>query len=213
MIPLPFELENYAEEFTSFLPPVLDEIERQTFLKTTYPQMLSGRIQAGLLHFLIRLTRAEHVLEIGTFTAYSSIAMASALTKGGKIITLEIDEKNTLLAKEFIKKSGFERQIELIQKNAIEYLSGLSEKFDFIFLDADKENYPEYYRLIKPLLKENTLWVADNVWWSGKVLNPRDEASQAIAEFNRLVKNDKDLVGYFLPLRDGLMLIQKNKSI
>ncbi len=209
MYSLPFDIQEYVERFQPELPEILDEIERQTHLQTSYPQMLSGKIQAGLLYFLTKLMGAREILEIGTFTGYSSIAMAAATDEKARVTTIEQDEKNLLLARSFIEQSGMKDKITVLEGNATDILPSLNRPFDFIFLDADKENYPLYYKLLKPLLKKKGLWVTDNVLWNGKVLSPQDEASRGIARFNELVQKDKELENYLLPIRDGLMLIRK----
>ncbi len=209
MITLPLDWELYIEKHTAPLPEILDEIERQTYLKTTYPQMLSGKIQAGLLHFLIKLSRPQKVLEIGTFTGYATIAMASALNEKAEIDTVENNEMMAEIARNFIEKSPWHNRITLHPADAVDFLKQTRNKYDFVFLDADKENYPVYFELIKPLLNPGALWVTDNVLWSGKVLNPSDKQTEGIAVFNRRITEDNTLENYLLPVRDGLMLAIK----
>ncbi len=208
MIKLPLDWEIYIEKHSSPLLEILDEIERQTYLRTTFPQMLSGKIQAGFLHFLVKLLRPDRILEIGTFTGYATIAMASALPDHAVLDTIEADETTAAMASEFFKQSPWKNKIKLHLENAEQFLRHTSLKYDFVFLDADKENYPKYYRLIKPLLNPGGLWITDNVLWSGKVLNPGDGQAQAIDRFNKLVNEDSGLENYLLPIRDGLMLIK-----
>ncbi len=208
MIHLPLDWEMYMEKYQPGLPEILDRIERDTHLKTTYPQMLSGKIQAGILHFLVKMIQPEKILEIGTFTGYATLAMASALKPESVIHTLEIDSKVARMAKTFFDQTPWNNQIELFETSAAEFLSQTSHMYDFVFLDADKENYPLYYELIKTKLSPQGLWITDNVLWSGKVLNPQDEQSKAIALFNEKIRLDPDLEQVFLPVRDGLMLIR-----
>ncbi len=210
MITLPQDWEMYIEQINSPLPEILDEIERETHWKTTYPQMLSGKIQASVLHFLAGLIRPVSLLEVGTFTGYATLAMADAMPENAKLLTLEKNPANASLAKSFFDKFERSGQIELITGDAVSFLQNDTRRYDFIFLDADKENYPVYFDLLKPKLIPGGLWVTDNVLWNGKVLNPgNDREAKSIAVFNEKVKNDPDLIKIILPVRDGLMVIRK----
>ena len=206
------EIERYIEEMSSSLPGFLEELERATYWETPYPQMLSGPIQAGILRFLVALVQPAKILEIGTFTGYATLAMASALPEGGRILTIDNNPENLHIFRRFLPECKNRSAIEIIEEDAVSFLQRTDQKFDFVFLDADKENYPEYYRLIKPLLNPDGLWITDNVLWSGKVLDPKDEQSRAIARFNRMVREDPDLLAQILPIRDGLLLIRRQKG-
>jgi predicted O-methyltransferase YrrM len=206
MLKLPLDWEIYIERHNSPLPSILDEIERQTHLKTVYPQMLSGKIQASILHFLTAFTRPSHILEIGTFTGYATIAMASALNENAVIDTVESDETAASMAQNFFDRTPWKNRIRLIQGNALEIIPNLPHTYDLIFLDADKENYPAYYKLIKNRLAPGGLWITDNVLWNGKVIYPDDRQARAIDRFNTLVMHDPDLEQIIIPVRDGLML-------
>ncbi|NPA43451.1 MAG: methyltransferase [Chlorobi bacterium] len=208
MMTLPPDLERYIEQFSAPLPPILDEIERDTWLKTPYPQMLSGKIQAGLLGFLTGLVRPRRILEIGTFTGYATLAMASAMPPDAMIDTVESDPVTAEMARSYFERTPWNDRIRLHLMPAARFLEKVREPYDLIFLDADKENYPLYYKLLKPLLSPRGLWITDNVLWSGKVLAPRDPASRGIHYFNELVARDKDLTQTIVPVRDGLMLIR-----
>ena len=209
MYQLPPEIERYVEELSSPLPGFLEELERVTHWETPYPQMLSGPVQAGILRFLVAMVHPQKILEIGTFTGYATLAMASALPEGGRIFTVDNNPENLHIFRRFLPECKNRSAIEIIEEDAVSFLRRTGQKFDFVFLDADKENYPEYYRLIKPLLNPDGLWVTDNILWSGKVLDPKDEQSRAIARFNRLVREDPDLLAQILPVRDGLLLIRR----
>jgi predicted O-methyltransferase YrrM len=198
--------EIYIEQFISRLDPLLDELENYTRWHTPYPQMLSGKWQAAFLHFLVRLKQPRRVLEIGTFTGYATLAMAQALPDGSKIITLENHPENLSIARRFFRKSKFGHKIEAVETQAPDWLSRNNEKYDLVFLDADKENYPRYYQIIKKRLNPGAWWITDNVLWNGKVLNPgRDPQARAIAAFNESVRRDPQLETMLIPLRDGLL--------
>ncbi len=210
MINLPPDWESYIEARNLPLHPLLDELERETHWRTPYPQMLSGKIQAAVLHFLVRLTDARRILEVGTFTGYATLAMAQALPDDGKITTIEHNAETLELARRYFERSGLAKRILIRQGDALDILGRMDTPFDFIFLDADKERYPQYFPLLKKLLAPGGLWVTDNVLWSGKVLNPSDGQARGIAGFNDLAARDPDLEQVILPLRDGLMLLRLN---
>ncbi len=212
MYQLPPEIERYIEEMSSPLPGFLEELERATYWETPYPQMLSGPVQAGILRFLVATVRPQKILEIGTFTGYATMAMTSALPEGGRIFTVDNNPENLHVFRRFLPGCTNRSAIEIIVEDAVSFLQRTNQKFDFVFLDADKENYPEYYRLIKPLLNPGGLWITDNVLWSGKILDPKDEQSRAIARFNRMVREDPDLLAQILSVRDGLLLIRRQKG-
>jgi len=209
MISLPPDWEMYIERHSSALPEILDEIERETYLKTTYPQMLSGKIQASFLHFTVKMNRPLRILEIGTFTGYATIAMASAMPPDAVLDTVETDETIAAMAQRFFRRTPWHDRIHLHLMPAKTFLAHARPLYDFIFLDADKENYPLYYDLLKPLLSPGGLWVTDNVLWSGKVLSPADPASRAIHRFNEKAAADPETEQIILPVRDGLMLLRK----
>jgi len=210
---LPPDWEKYIESLLPALPPVLDELEKYTYWHTPYPQMLGGKIQAALLHFLVQLTGSRRILEVGTFTGYTTIALAAALPPGGLVESIDLNERNLAIARRFIRQAGMRDRIRLHRADALELLPALQGPYDFIFLDADKEHYPEYYRLLKPLLKKDGLWAVDNVLWNGQVIKPgKNPQAAGIARFNEAVKNDPQLEQTVVPLRDGLMLIRKTGS-
>jgi len=209
MIFLPPDLEKYIEDHSLKLPSVLDEIERETYWKTPYPQMLSGKIQASFLHFMVKMIRPRRILEIGTFTGYTAVAMASAMPPQCVLDTVEIHETTASMARNFFSRTPWKNRIRLHVESASEFLKKAKGPYDFIFLDADKENYPLYYDLLKPLLSSDGLWITDNVLWNGKVLQPRDAASRAIDAFNRKAAEDPETEQMILPIRDGLMLLRK----
>jgi caffeoyl-CoA O-methyltransferase len=206
-------VEDYAAEHTTELEELRDLFERlaaETREQTTAPQMMVGRIEGGFLAALVRLTRAKRILELGTFTGYSSIAMASALPPDGRIITCDVDPDATAIARRYMDESGHGDKIEIRMGPALETISTLEGPFDIVFIDADKPNYEAYYEAVLPLLADNGLVIADNVLWSGRVVEPDgDDSTQAIKAFNEHVENDDRVVSVMLTVRDGMTLIQK----
>jgi caffeoyl-CoA O-methyltransferase len=203
-------VEEYAVEHTTVLLDLFDRLEAETREKTTAPQMMVGRLEGGFLAALVRLTRAKRILELGTFTGYSSISMASALPDDGRIITCDVDPDATAIARRYMDESGYGDKIEIRLGPALETIETLEGPFDLVFIDADKPNYKRYYEAVLPLLADNGLVIADNVLWSGRVVEPDgEESTQAIIAFNEHVKNDPRVVSVMLTVRDGMTLVQK----
>jgi caffeoyl-CoA O-methyltransferase len=173
--------------------------------------MLIGPHEGALLAMLVRLSGARRVLEIGTFTGYSALCMAEALPKNGRLITCELRAERAEIAQSFFKRSPHGRKIKLRLGPALETLAGLpgSATFDFVFLDADKENYVNYYEAVLPRLRSSGLIVADNVLWSGRVLAPKKKSDRAVVAFNKHVRRDPRVECVMLPVRDGVSLIRK----
>jgi predicted O-methyltransferase YrrM len=204
------QVEDYAAEHTTELDELFERLAAETREKTTAPQMMVGRIEGGFLAALVRLTGARRILELGTFTGYSSIAMASALPPDGRIITCDVDADATAIARRYMDESGHGDKIEIRLGPALETISRLEGPFDIVFIDADKPNYEAYYEAVLPLLAENGLVIADNVLWSGRVVEPDgDESTRAIKAFNEHVRNDERVVSVMLTVRDGMTLVQK----
>jgi caffeoyl-CoA O-methyltransferase len=203
------QVEDYAAEHTSELDELFQRLATETREKTTAPQMMVGRIEGGFLAALVRLTGAKRILELGTFTGYSSIAMASALPDDGRIITCDVDPEATAIARGYMDESGHGEKIEIKLGPALETIQTLEGPFDIVFIDADKPNYQAYYEAVLPLLADNGLLIADNVLWSGRVVEPDgDESTQAIKAFNEHVKSDDRVVSVMLTVRDGMTLVQ-----
>jgi caffeoyl-CoA O-methyltransferase len=204
------DIEQYAEEHTSPVGELFERLAEETRAKTTAPQMMVGRIEGQFLARLVRLTGATRILELGTFTGYSSISMASALPEDGRIITCDVDPEATAIARRYMDESGYGDKIEIQLGPGIETIEVLEGPFDLVFIDADKPSYRAYYEAVLPLLAENGLIIADNVLWSGRVLEEDgDESTVAIKEFNEHVRNDARVVSVMLTVRDGMTLIQK----
>jgi caffeoyl-CoA O-methyltransferase len=202
-------LERYAEEHSSEVPELLARLERETLTTMKSPQMLSGRTEGQLLRLLVQMSSAKRVLEVGTFTGYSALMMASALPGEGKLVTLDRDPVATAVARRYFAESGLGDRIQLLLGPALDTLASLSGPFDFAFLDADKENYPRYYERILELLRPGGILAVDNVLWSGKVLDPRDEETRAIHELNQRALRDPRVDSALLTVRDGVLLVRK----
>jgi predicted O-methyltransferase YrrM len=206
------KLEVYVEQHTSPEGEILIELSRETHLKTYYPRMLSGKVQGKFLEMIVRMIQPARILEIGTFTGYSAIAMAKGLPENGKIITLEVNPEMEIFIKKFIKKSGLENKIELLIGDAVELIPKMKEEFDLVFIDADKEQYIDYYNLSMEKLKPGGFIIADNVLWSGKVLESdrkSDKETKGIKAFNDFVAKDSRVEQVILSVRDGLLLVRK----
>jgi caffeoyl-CoA O-methyltransferase len=204
------QVEGYAEEHTTPLGELFERLAEETRAETSVPQMMVGRIEGHFLATLVRLSGARRILEFGTFTGYSSISMASALPADGRIITCDVDPEATAIARRYMDESGHGDKIEIRLGPALETIETLDGPFDLVFIDADKANYRAYYEAALPLLAENGLIIADNVLWSGRVVEEDgDESTRAIKEFNEHVRADSRVVSVMLTVRDGMTLIQK----
>lgn len=206
------KIENYSEEHSSNHSAILNELYRETHLKVMHPRMLSGQQQGRFLSMLSHMIRPKAILEIGTYTGYSAICLAEGLSKEGKIHTLELDPELEKIANKYFKKAGVEKQIIQYFGDALEIIPSLDILFDLVFIDADKNNYANYYRLIFDKVLSGGYILVDNVLWSGKViesLKKGDKDTPGIIEFNTLVQQDERVENVLLPIRDGLMLIRK----
>lgn len=205
------EMDRYLENHTSTEPDILKRLRKETFQKTTQPHMISGYLQGRLLAILSKMMQPRNILEIGTFTGYATLCLAEGLAKEGKITTLDINEELAYLPKKYFQESEYSDQIDFQLKDAKMFLKETDEVFDFVFIDADKENYVEYFHLIKSKIKSGAVILFDNVLWYGKVLeeNPKQKSTQIIKELNEMVAKDDDFENLILPLRDGLHLIRK----
>jgi caffeoyl-CoA O-methyltransferase len=201
-------IERYAEEHSGQEPPQLAEVARATREASSAAGMMVGRLEGRFLRMLARLVRARRVLEIGTFTGYSAISMAEALPPDGQLISCELDLERAELARRNIAEAGLADRVEVRVGRAIETIGSLEGPFDLIFIDADKASYQAYYEAALPLLAPTGVIAADNVLWSGRVLDPNDESSdtRALMAFNDHVARDPRVDCVVLPLRDGLTL-------
>ncbi len=207
---VPEPIERYAMAHTTPLTPLLEELIDVTHEKfERQARMLSGQLEGTLLKMLIASTRARRVLEIGTFTGFASQMMAAALPEDGELITCDIDPKAIEIARSFFERSPHGRRISLREGRALETMRSLEPPFDLIFIDADKERYIDYYEEALRLLSPNGLIAVDNVLWSGRVLDPKEESDRAIVAFNEHVSRDERVVNVILTVRDGIMLVRR----
>ncbi|MCE4563459.1 O-methyltransferase [Maribellus sp. CM-23] len=206
------DIDQYILSHIDEEDDILKELDRETHLKVLGARMLSGHLQGQVLAMISRMIRPKYVLELGTFTGYSAICLSKGLQADGKIVTIEIDDELESLAAKYFKKAGIQDQVEQRIGSALEIIPTLNEKFDLVFIDADKREYVEYYNLLIVRLGSGAFIIADNTLWSGKVLDePRadDFQTQGILAFNALIKNDNRVEKVLLPLRDGMTLIRK----
>ena len=201
---------NYCEQFSNQDSGVLKELIEYTYQNELAPAMISGMQVGNILQALIMISKSKKILEIGTFTGYSALKMAECLPKDGKIDTCEIGTNHIKTAKSFFDKSQHGYKISIHEGPALNTISTFNlESFDFCFIDADKNNYKNYYIKCIKLLKPNGIIVLDNMLWGGEVLNPKDKESKIIAETTKLINDDKQIYNTMLTIRDGLMLCIK----
>ena len=205
------EMDRYLENHASKESDILRRLRRETYQKTTQPHMLSGYQQGRLLTMISQMLQPERVLEIGTFTGYAALCLAEGMKSNGKLTTLDVNEDLAYLPQKYFKESEHADKIEFILQDAKEYLKNSDEVFDLVFIDADKENYVEYFHLIKQRLKSGSVVMFDNVLWYGKVLeeNPKLKSTINIKELNDLVSKDEDFENLILPLRDGVNFMRR----
>jgi len=202
-------VEQYAEEHSSPPPELFARLAAETHEKSESPQMMVGRIEGNFLALLVRTLRARRVLELGTFTGYSSIAMARALPADGWLITCDVNEETTEIARRYAQEAGVVDRIDYRLGPALETVGGFDGEFDLVFIDADKVNYVNYYEATLPLLAASGLMVVDNTLWSGRVADPQedDESVRAIRELNDHVRDDPRVDNVLLTVRDGMNLV------
>ncbi|MDZ7606555.1 MAG: O-methyltransferase [Cyclobacteriaceae bacterium] len=207
------QIERYIEQFTTDPGQLLQTIDRETQIRSVYPRMLSGKVQGRFLAMISRMLRPKSVLEIGTFTGYSALCLAEGLAEDGHIDTIEINEELAETNRMNFANAGLSDKITPHIGDALDIIPTFGKMFDLIFIDADKINYPVYFDLGLNVLKVGGFMIADNVLWSGKVLdiqnkNP-DKDAEAVKVFNNLVHNDARVENVMIPLRDGMTIIQK----
>lgn len=205
-------LERYIRENSTSQGEVLEWLERESWLRTSHGRMVAGPEVGALLNLLVRELRPRRVLELGTFTGYSSIWMASALPEGGRLDTIEINDELEDLIREAFRRAGLAGRIRLVIGDALDVLPMVDETYDLVYIDANKRDYVAYYQAVVDLVRPGGLIVADNVLWDGKVCAgepPRDQQTRGILAFNDLVAGDSRVENFILPLRDGLNIIRK----
>ena len=207
------KIEDYIRKNSSKEPKILKDLNKETYLKVLNPRMLSGHIQGRFLSIITKLIKPKKILEIGTYTGYSAICMAEGLIENGIIHTIDINEELVSIQNKYFAKSKCNNSIIQHVGDARRIIKSINEKFDLVFLDADKENYIEYYELVIEKVKKGGLIIADNVLWTGKVVEPEkddDELTQYLIDFNKMINEDDRVENIILPLRDGLNVILKN---
>ena len=206
------KLLNYCINHSSKESEILKELNRQTHIRTLNPRMICGKHQGRFLSIISKIIRPKKILEIGTFTGYSTLCLAEGLEKGGRIDTIDNNYELKKIQNYFFNLSKLEDQINQFTCDAIEILPKLKDKYDLIFLDADKKNYLNYLNLIVPLLSKKGILISDNVLWSGKVIsvnNNNDLETEVLKKFNKKLSNHKNLETVLLPVRDGISLSMK----
>ncbi|MFI3265361.1 MAG: O-methyltransferase [Rikenellaceae bacterium] len=205
-------LDQYIHDHTSPEDQLLHELDRQTNLRVVQPRMISGHIQGKLLELLVRMQRPKRVLEIGTFTGYSALCIAAGLEDDAELHTIEVDDELEAFAAEFFSRSNHAHKIHQHIGSALEVAPALGGNFDMVFIDGDKREYPAYYNMLfeKGLISRGSMLIADNILWSGKVVEPlhhNDKHTKALLEFNKMVQNDPRVENVIVPIRDGLTFI------
>ena len=205
-------LEKYIHENSSPEDALLRELDRETHLRVINPRMISGHIQGKLLEMLVRMLRPQRILEIGTFTGYSALSMAAGLEDGAFIDTCEVDDELEDIAAKFFAESGYGSRIRQHVGSALDVVPQLGEVYDMVFIDGDKREYPAYYDMLMDggYVRSGSILLADNILWYGKVAEPiahNDKHTEAIVEFNRMVKEDDRVDNVIVPIRDGINMI------
>ena len=213
MIPmefLPEEISVYTEAHTAAESEILARLNRETWQKMVQPRMLSGHLQGRVLSMLSHMIKPKRILEIGTFTGYSALCLSEGLTEEGKLITIDVNEEFESMIRRYIKEAGAEEKIELLIGDASTIIPGLQEKFDLVFIDADKENYCRYFDLVFEKVRKGGFIIADNVLWSGKVVEAKvDAETKALMDYNEKIQGDERVENVLFPIRDGLMICRK----
>jgi len=204
-------VEQFARDHTEPETDLYIRLREETYRTMDRPQMQVDVIEGRFLQMLVRLTGARNILEIGMFTGYSTLMMAEGLPNDGRLTTCEIDPKAEAIARKYFAESPHGNKITIRMGPALETIKTLSSPFDLVFIDADKPNYSNYYQACFPLVKSGGLIVGDNVLWSGKVLDPKDDDTRAIVAFDQLVQSDLRVANVCLTVRDGIMLVWKRK--
>jgi predicted O-methyltransferase YrrM len=206
---LPEKIDNYAVEHSQEEPKILQELSKETWQKVLNPRMLSGAFQGRILSMLSKLHQPKNILEIGTYTGYSALCLAEGISSKGIIFTIDKNEELETLQNKYFEKSGYRNQIQQFVGNALEIIPKIDQKFDLVFIDADKSNYINYFHLIIDKMNSGGIILSDNVLWSGKVvetLDPKDLDTKVLLEYNKLMNEDPRIETVLLPIRDGLTI-------
>ena len=209
---LPNEIEQYALAHTEKESDLLAKLNRETWAKVMTPRMLSGHLQGRALSLFSKMISPENILEIGTYTGYSALCMAEGLSTNGKLHTIECDEEVSLFAKRYFDMSEYKKNIIQHTGNAMEIIPSIEAEFQLVFIDADKENYSNYFDLVFSKLSIGGYIIADNVLWSGKVVEKtQDEETKALVAYSKKVQQNQRVENILMPIRDGLMICRKIK--
>ena len=206
---LPEKLDNYVVTHSQKEPELLQQLSRETWQKVLAPRMLSGHFQGRVLSMLSKLINPKNVLEIGTYTGYSALCLAEGIQPKGQLHTIDTNEELYDLQRRYFDKSGFGNQIIQYTGNAINIIPKIDKTFDLVFIDADKQNYPNYLEIILPKLKSGSVILSDNVLWTGKVieeLQKGDKDTEALLKYNKMINEHSQLETVLLPIRDGLTI-------
>jgi predicted O-methyltransferase YrrM len=209
---IPEELDDYAVKHSQDEPKLLQELNRETYQKIMQPRMLSGHFQGRVLSMISKLINPKNILEVGTYTGYSALCLAEGIQNNGELHTIDNDEELYDFQRKYFNKSGLGNQIYQHLGNALEIIPKLNNTFDLVFIDADKENYSNYFNCVIDKLNSGGIILSDNVLWSGKVieaLQPDDTSTKALIEYNKLLKDDNRVETVLLPIRDGLTISRK----
>jgi predicted O-methyltransferase YrrM len=205
-------IEQYALEHSEVESTLLNELNRQTHIKVIQPRMLCGHLQGRILSLLSQSIRPKTILEIGTYTGYSALCMAEGLQENGQLYTIDNNKEIAPFANKYFNKSSYKNLIKMIVGNALDVIPDLNLKWDLVFIDADKENYSNYFDAIIENVNQGGMIIADNVLWSGKVTKPtskNDVETQALKSFNEKVHSDSRVSNVLMPVRDGMMIMIK----
>jgi len=209
---LPKDINDYCEKYTQKEDDVLYQLHRETHQKILRPRMLSGHLQGQLLTMFANMISPEKILEIGTYTGYSAICLARGLKAGGELHTIDINEELEDFAYSFFEKAGLGQQIKMHVGDAMEIIPDLKMQWDLVFIDADKENYINYYNLVLDTVKPGGFIIFDNELWSGKVtqiVNPKDKETVTLVNLAEVLEEDDRVENVLLPVRDGLFMVRK----
>ncbi len=209
---LPKEIEEYVEKLTTPEYSYLNELNRETWEKVLIPRMLSGHIQGRILSMFSHMIQPKRILEIGTYTGYSALCLAEGLTENGKIFTIDNNEEISGYLKKYAEKSGFKDNVVQLIGDAKSIIPTLDEQWDIVFIDADKENYSNYYDLVFDKIRKGGFIIADNVLWSGKVVEENekiDKDTKALIDYSKKIHTDERVENVLMPVRDGLMVARK----
>jgi predicted O-methyltransferase YrrM len=203
-------IEHYSAQHSKAESAILKKINRETHAKVLMPRMLSGHLQGNILGMFSKMIKPKQILEIGTYTGYSAICLAQGLAEDGLLHTIDINEELETMVRGFFEEAGMNNKIKYYIGNALKIISTINAQFDMVFIDADKKNYSSYYDLVFDKVNQGGYIIADNVLWSGKVLDEKmDEETRLIDAFNKKIQADTRVENLLLPIRDGLMIAQK----